>query len=368
MQNAAACTVAFLLALLRAGAADADHIDIIFDTYPNGLPVPGGASIGSQWVTLGVVFSDKSGGPASAANNHCSLTPPNHAYGATSGTVVATFVNPDTGSPTTTRYAGTAQDNCWFSGEGIAMRAYDADGHLLASIFNAGNGHFSAFNFPEAIISRIEMDGIGQGIDNFVFDSVVGSPPLNIRTIDFDKYPNGSSVPIGPTIHNQWATLGVAFSAGNGNSAYAVATACSLSAPNHVSGGSNPTIIATFVDPVSGVPAATTFAGTAQDLCSAPGEGILMRAYDYQGHLLGSKTSSGGGNFEGFAFDSPVIARLEMEPIGQGIDDFRFAIPTALLPSSPIQIPTITLLSTLALGSLLGFFGWLDAPRASRSR
>ena len=151
--------------------AVAGAVTIDFDTYPGGGAVPPGPSIGDQWKTLGVIFTDQAGGPASASNNSCSLSPPNHAYATT---IIATFVDPSTGSPAHTAYVGTAQDNCWVPGEGIAMRAYSLNGDLIGSIFNpssgSGNGHFDAFSFSSAIVARIEMDCIGQGIDNFVFD------------------------------------------------------------------------------------------------------------------------------------------------------------------------------------------------------
>jgi len=145
---------------------------IDFDTYPGGGAVPPGPSIGDQWKTLGVVFTDQAGGPAGASNNSCSLSPPNHAYAAT---IVATFVDPSAGSPALTDYVGTAQDNCWVPGEGIAIRAYNINGALIGSIFNpssgAGNGHFEALSFSSPVVARVEMDCIGQGIDNFVFNT-----------------------------------------------------------------------------------------------------------------------------------------------------------------------------------------------------
>lgn len=159
-----------LLALALPAVAGASIL-IDFDTYPNGAPVPPGPSISDQWKSLGVIFSDGAGGPVSPSNNSCSLSAPNHAY---APTIVATFVDPTTGTKALTAYVGTAQDNCWVQGEGIAMRAYDIHGNLIGSMFNppdgtAGNGHFEAFSFPTAIVARIEMDCILQGIDNFVF-------------------------------------------------------------------------------------------------------------------------------------------------------------------------------------------------------
>lgn len=159
--------LAFCLATLApAPMAGAETVD--FDTYPGGAAVPPGPSIGDQWMSLGVIFSDLAGGPVGASNNSCSLTAPNHAYAAS---IVARFVDPVAGSQALTAYAGTAQDNCWVPGEGIAMRAYGLEGNLLGSIFNSGAGHFDAFSFPSPVIARLEMDCVLQGIDNFTFNA-----------------------------------------------------------------------------------------------------------------------------------------------------------------------------------------------------
>lgn len=161
---------------------------IDFDTYLGGGGVPPGATIYDQWKGLGVLFSDLAGGPVGASNNSCSLTAPNHAYAAT---IVARFVDPATGAQALTAQAGTAQDNCWVPGEGIAMRAYGLDGALLGSIFNSGAGHFETFSFASAVIARVEMDCVLQGIDNFVFDAptlvAVGDRPTRFA---LDPPPN----------------------------------------------------------------------------------------------------------------------------------------------------------------------------------
>lgn len=166
-----------LLALALPVVAGASIL-IDFDTYPGGAVVPPGPSIGDQWRSLGVVFSDGAGAPVSASNNSCSLSAPNHAY---ASTVVATFVDPTTGTQALTDYVGSAQDNCWVPGEGIALRAYDLNGNLIGSVFNSGGGHFEALSFSSAIVARAEMDCILQGIDNFVFNQTttvgVGDQP-----------------------------------------------------------------------------------------------------------------------------------------------------------------------------------------------
>jgi len=173
ISRAPSIAMALGLPALALPAATGASMMINFDAYPGGGVVPPGLSISDQWKSLGVIFSDQAGGPVGAANNSCSLSAPNHAY---ANTIVATFVDPSTGAPALTDYVGTAQDNCWVPGEGIAMRVYDINGALLGSIFNPpsgvpGNGHFEAFSFSSAIVARIEMDCILQGIDNFVFDS-----------------------------------------------------------------------------------------------------------------------------------------------------------------------------------------------------
>jgi hypothetical protein len=62
----------------------------------------------------------------------------------------------------------------------------------------------------------------------------------------------------------------------------------------------------------------------------APGEGIDMYAYDSDGNLLAHQFNSGGGNLVAFSFATPIIARLDMYPILQGIDDFVFNTPQAV--------------------------------------
>lgn len=173
-----------LVALLHSANARATVL-IDFDTYPGGAPVPPGATIGDQWKSLGVVFSDGAGGPAGASNNNCSISAPNHAYATP---IVATFVDPVTLGPALTDYVGASQDYCWVPGEGIDMRAYDLAGHLIASTFNPpgsvnGSGRFEAFSFPTAVIARVEFHCVAQGIDNFEFGAptVAGIAPAPVE-------------------------------------------------------------------------------------------------------------------------------------------------------------------------------------------
>lgn len=153
---------------LNAGAPRAVLID--FDKYPDGSPVPPGpASISNQWQSLGVVF-----GGAYANPSGCSKSPPNHVSQNGPGPITATFVDPVTGAPAVTDSVSTAQDNCWYPGEGIRMRAYDVQGHLIAETFNgAGPGASAGFTFPTPVIARVEMDPVLQGIDDFVFNTPV---------------------------------------------------------------------------------------------------------------------------------------------------------------------------------------------------
>jgi hypothetical protein len=163
-----------------------------------------------------------------------------------------------------------------------------------------------------------------------------------IITVDFDTYPSGSSVPAGPSASNQWSSFGVVFSRSGGGPAHVNSEpTCARSSPNHVGLGSSDTITATFIDPNTGLPGVTDFAGTAQDNCWFPSEGITMRAFDIDGGLLGSIFNSGAGNFEAFSFPSPIIARLEMETLNQAIDDFQFNTPVA----APLPATAILLLS-----------------------
>lgn len=148
------------------------------------------------------------------------------------------------------------------------------------------------------------------------------------EVIDFDLYPDGSPVPEGYTVHDQWKSLGVVFTMGDSSrAAYAVPHTCSLTPPNHV--GGDPAVLAWFVDPITGAPAVTDFVGTAQDLCWGPGEGILMQAYDIQGQLVAQEFNSGAGHLVTFSFPEPIVAMLRMEEVGQGIDNFTFNIPVS---------------------------------------
>lgn len=141
-----------------------------FDTYPDGSMVQTSDRFTTQYSTVGVEFTDGGATGPAPSGNACSYSAPNHAY---AKVIIAYFVDPCTGSPSVTDYAGTRQDFCWVPGEGIDMYAYDADGILLDNQFNSGGGNFLAFSFPQPIIARLEMTCILQGIDNFTFNSPV---------------------------------------------------------------------------------------------------------------------------------------------------------------------------------------------------
>ncbi len=148
---------------------------INFDVYPNAVPVMNGDAFTTQWAQWGVVFSDGGSGAPGPANNPCSYSLPNHASAA-NGLIVARFVDPCTGEPSVTNFAGTRQDWCWFSGEGIDMYAYDAQGNQIGHQFNAGGGNLVMFTFPTPVIARIEMTLVLQGIDDFVFNTPASVP------------------------------------------------------------------------------------------------------------------------------------------------------------------------------------------------
>ncbi|MBK8167043.1 MAG: T9SS type A sorting domain-containing protein [bacterium] len=163
--------------------------------------------------------------------------------------------------------------------------------------------------------------------------------------VDFDTYPDGSPVPEGYTVHDQWSSLGVVFTMGDSSRAvYAVPHMCSLSSPNHV--GGDPAVLAWFVDPLTGAPAVTDFVGTAQDNCWGPGEGILMQAFDIHGELLAEAWNEGSGNLVTFSFPEPVVAMIRMREVLQGIDNFTFNIP---VPAGTVDAPGVPVAGGAAL-------------------
>ncbi|MDO9694222.1 MAG: hypothetical protein Q7W56_05790, partial [Candidatus Latescibacteria bacterium] len=150
-------------------------------------------------------------------------------------------------------------------------------------------------------------------------------------------------VPEGYTIFDQWRSLGVVFTMGDSaRAAYAVPHLCSLSAPNHV--GGDPAVLAWFVDPQTGLPAATDFVGTAQDNCWGSGEGIMMTAYDAQGQIVASEFNSGPGHLTTFSFPEPTVVMIRMYEIWQGIDNFTFNTPVPLNPVGAMAQPVAGLL------------------------
>jgi hypothetical protein len=156
--------------------------------------------------------------------------------------------------------------------------------------------------------------------------AIGASPAIADDTIiDFDVLPNGRPIGPGTGIASQWQGVGVVFFDGVGNPIGISNNHCSLTAPNHAF---SPTvIIAQFVDPATGGPGLTSVAGTAQDMCWVPGEGIDIYAYDLAGNLIAQQFNAGGGNLVLLSFDCPRIARLEMICVQQGIDNFQFETP-----------------------------------------
>lgn len=150
---------------------------------------------------------------------------------------------------------------------------------------------------------------------------VLAGPPTTI--INFDTYPDGSAVQPTDAFTTQYSTVGVEFD-GPGPSG----NSCSISPPNHAYAKR---IVASFVDPCTGVASVTSYAGTAQDSCWVPGEGIDMFAYDRDGNQIGHEFNAGGGHFTAFSFPQPVIARLDMYCILQGIDNLAFIAPVPVL-------------------------------------
>lgn len=179
---------AFLSGCVLAAPAAGQTSIIGFDFFLDGTPIGPRSALSTQWTEIGVVFADGKGQPVSVSNNSCSLSMPNHAF---AGVIVATFVDPCTGGPAVTASAGTAQDNCWFPGEGIDMKAFDSNGNLLAQQFNAGGGNLVVFSFEKPVIARIEMACALQGIDNFQFTAVV---PIRSPDLDGDGDVDGSDL------------------------------------------------------------------------------------------------------------------------------------------------------------------------------
>lgn len=174
------------LALALAVPVSASASELVdFDTYPDGTPVPEGWTISDQWAGLGVVFTqcDSVSALWCTPQPECAYSPPNHTGGSGQayGCIFAWFVDPATGAPATTDFAGARQDWCWWPGEGIIMQAYDSQGHLLAETFSEESGGLVTFSFPEPIIAVLRVEFFVQAIDDFVFNPPV--PPTGVSQL-----------------------------------------------------------------------------------------------------------------------------------------------------------------------------------------
>lgn len=158
--------VAMVMVALGAGATAS--VIVNFDEYPGGAPVLPGDTLTTQWSALGVEFSNGQGGGPGPSGNACSVSAPNHAF---ANQIVAIFVDPCTGAPSVTDFAGSRQDFCWVPGEGIDMYWYDANGVELHHEFNAGGGALLTFSTPQPVIARLDMYCVLQGIDDFTFNT-----------------------------------------------------------------------------------------------------------------------------------------------------------------------------------------------------
>ena len=165
------------------GAADAFET-IGFDFYPDGVPVPAGGNISNQWSALGAVFTlSDSVSACAATSSNCSYSPPNHVGG--DPALLVWFVDPITGAPAVTDFVGSRQDWCWGPGEGILLQAYDRHGHLIAEEFNGAPGQLVTLEFAEPVIAVLRMTTLGQGVDDFVFNTPAAPPcvPISDLTI-----------------------------------------------------------------------------------------------------------------------------------------------------------------------------------------
>ena len=170
MSKGSSASLAMVVMVSAASAGAWPPTVVNFDTYPDGSMVQPSDRFTTQYSTVGVEFTDGGATGPAPSGNPCSISPPNHAYAAT---IVAYFVDPCTGVPSVTDYAGTQQDSCWAPGEGIDMYWYDANGNQLDHQFNTGGGNFVALSTPQPVIARLEMKCILQGIDNFTFNAPV---------------------------------------------------------------------------------------------------------------------------------------------------------------------------------------------------
>jgi hypothetical protein len=181
-----------LAACVAIGAipAFADETLITFDTYPDGAPVLSFHQLSDQWLSLGVTFSNSTGGPIGVASSTCSYSLPNH-VGA--DLVVVRFFDPLTGGPASVRAVSCRQDWCWGQGEGLDLKIYDVDGQLLDAVWSVGGGSLASFSFAEPIIAKLTCATILQGMDDLSFETPV---PIRPADVNGDGSVNGTDLAI----------------------------------------------------------------------------------------------------------------------------------------------------------------------------
>jgi hypothetical protein len=199
-------TLAIAVVALGLGGHCTTHGAVVnFDVYPNGAAVEGAPQFTDQWASLGVIFSDGGSGGPGPSGNSCSISEPNHA--AAGGLIVATFVDPCGGEPSTTDAVTIYQDWCWVSGEGIDVIAYDELGNEIGHQFAAGGGSSVSFSFKSPIIARLDIYHIGQGIDNFTFNPT--APVMNDCPADIAGGGNVVDVDDLLGVINNWGECGL---------------------------------------------------------------------------------------------------------------------------------------------------------------